>query len=104
MERNKAAERDREPTHDHGGRSEQDARIAGEHGWGYGGRPLTGPDGMTPASGDADREPPPDATEHFDARAEGHRAVGGRTNGDAVGNSGELAPRDLDGHHPDWRR
>ena len=27
------------PQHDHGNRSEQDARSEGEHGWGYGGRP-----------------------------------------------------------------
>lgn len=70
MENDTAADQDRGPTHDHGGRSEQDERIAGEHGWGYGGRPITGPDGMTPASGNADREPPPDATEQADATSD----------------------------------
>lgn len=27
------------PEHDHGDKSEQEARSEGEHGWGYGGRP-----------------------------------------------------------------
>ena len=27
------------PEHDHGDKSEQEARSKGEHGWGYGGRP-----------------------------------------------------------------
>lgn len=32
------------PAHEHGGLSEQEARIGGEHGWGYGGRPSGAPD------------------------------------------------------------
>lgn len=28
-----------DPEHDHAGKSEQEARSEGEHGWGYGGRP-----------------------------------------------------------------
>lgn len=45
------------PEHDHGGKSEQEARIDGEHGWGYGGRPEESADGFV--AEEESQEPPP---------------------------------------------
>lgn len=62
--------------HAHPGQTEQEARIAGVHGWGYGGEPQE----KIPVA-------PTDPTESTDDE-----------------NMGEIAPPDPDGHHPDWRR
>ena len=47
------------PEHDHGDLSEQEARIDGAHGWGYGGRPAeeaVRPSDEEDASGDSPAE------------------------------------------------
>lgn len=50
------------PEHDHGGKSEQEARSEGEHGWGYGGRPEEDTDDFVPEDQpeDEQEEPPSD--------------------------------------------
>lgn len=77
--------------HGHPGQSEQEARISGVHGWGYGGRA-------------------PDEAEAF----RGGKVTGstperpeGRAPEEAVTPPAEddgAAPLDAEGHHPDWRR
>lgn len=62
--------------HAHPGQTEQEAHIVGEHGWSYGGEPQD----KTPAA-------PIESTE---------------STSDA--DPGAIAPPDLNGHHPDWRR
>lgn len=44
------------PEHDHGDKSEQEARSEGEHGWGYGGRPEEETDDL--GAEDESEEPP----------------------------------------------
>lgn len=111
MERDKAADQDR-ATHDHGGRSEQDARIAGEHGWGYGGRPPETEAPETTAANTArdgagqdhdergDHATRPDAIDSVASSSSTRSSAAGTGSEDTA----QLAPGDLDGHDPDWRR
>lgn len=49
------------PEHDHGRKSEQEARTEGEHGWGYGGRPEEQAEQFAPEDAEQDHRSDPGA-------------------------------------------
>lgn len=105
---------DQAATHDHGSRSEQEARIAGEHGWGYGGRPAStiGADATTSAAPKASVRPDdalPDDPKPHDVLPGGVESAATESSSSPPSPSipesaADPAPLDSDGHHPDWRR
>lgn len=84
------ASADRTADHGHPGQEEQEARIAGVHGWGYGGRPKD----AAPAASSGDYRP---------ASAVERAAERPADTADDVA-AGGIARTDLDGDHSDGRR
>lgn len=100
---------DQDTAHDPGGRSEQEARVAGEHGWGYGGRPsfAAESDAPTPAAPRANASPGhTDAGVALAVVSTDDKTQRAQEPSSAAppDSAADLAPMDLGGHHPDWRR
>ena len=104
---------DRDAAPDHGGRSEQAARVAGEHGWGYGGRPsFAAESDAPPATPRANASPDstsadvtnPDAAAATLSTDDNTQRTQEPSPAVPPDSSAEIAPTDLGGHHPDWRR